>query len=308
MSDEYNYTDPLNLSVAILILIIGIFGITCNSAIVYIFLKENSEKTALNIICFFRAVSNIIILINAFMITFLPKIILGFSIFPLMIESWLINTSTTLYLGNEYQIVLIALNRFCALFFPMKYSKIFSVFNTTAVLASIYIYRIAKKVYDVIPQQAKNCHALFSPETLSWYYEDPPRCNWVDDALEVIIYTFIVILILNSITLIKILHFYKDSLYLIDLTFTFKLSSWSDHRVWTYISGTLIWECLHSVDGFVRLIFVFTASKFRFIMVIFNDRLSFLKKKLISSSAVPIMTAPQLRRGTISVATNISLK
>lgn len=72
-----------------------------------------------------------------------------------MIESWLINTSTTLYLGNEYQIVLIALNRFCALFFPMKYSKIFSVFNTTAVLASIYIYRIAKKVYDVIPQQGE---------------------------------------------------------------------------------------------------------------------------------------------------------
>uniref|UniRef100_A0A1I7UAU2 G_PROTEIN_RECEP_F1_2 domain-containing protein n=1 Tax=Caenorhabditis tropicalis TaxID=1561998 RepID=A0A1I7UAU2_9PELO len=285
-------------------------------------MKENSEKTAFNLICFFRAISNIIILTNVFVITFFPKTVLGYSPYPPVVESWLINIANTLYLGNEYQIVLVALNRFCALFFPMKYSRVFSVSNTTLVLILIYLYRIGKKIYELVPQSAKGCHALYSTEALAWSYDSSEQCDFVDDALEVILYTFIAMVILNTITFVKILHFYKkrnsnqdnetkkrmrkntihfvqtmlqDSLYLIDLTFTFKLSSWSTHRVWTYFSGTFIWECLHSTDGFI--------------MVMFNERLSFLKKKITNSSVIPIVGGQQnLRRGTISASTIPSVK
>lgn len=153
-----------------IILQIGMFGVFCNSVIIYIFLKEKSEKTAFNVICFFRAISNVIILTNVFLINFLPKTLLwvtifrhisrnlnfrGFSPYPPVIESWLINTSNTLYLGNEYQIVLVAVNRFCALFFPTKYSKIFSVSHTTIILILIYFYRIAKKIYELLPESGK---------------------------------------------------------------------------------------------------------------------------------------------------------
>uniref|UniRef100_A0A1I7UAU1 7TM_GPCR_Srx domain-containing protein n=1 Tax=Caenorhabditis tropicalis TaxID=1561998 RepID=A0A1I7UAU1_9PELO len=54
----------------------------------------------------------------------------------------------------------------------------------------------------------------------------------------------------------------QDSLYIIDLSFTYKLSALSNHRMWTSISGTLVWESLHMLDGFI--------------MLMFNDRFSFL--------------------------------
>ncbi|CAL2044830.1 unnamed protein product [Caenorhabditis brenneri] len=317
MTEEFNYTNSLNLAVALIIITLGVFGIVCNASIVYIYLKENSEKTAFNLICFFRGISNCIILTNVFVITFFPKTLLGQSPFSPVIESYLINSANTLYLGNEYQIVLVALNRFCALFFPMKYSKVFSVLNTTIVLVVIYLYRIGKKIYDIY--RDPGCLAIYSTQALAWSYSE---CLYEDDALVVILYTFIAMSILNTITFVKILHFYgkrstgqdnetkkrmrkntihflqtmlQDSLYLIDMSFTFKFSQWSEHRVWTYISGTFIWECLHSIDGFI--------------MVMFNERLSFFKKKLANSSVIPIVAGPQkLRRGTISASTIPSVK
>ncbi|PIC26492.1 hypothetical protein B9Z55_019051 [Caenorhabditis nigoni] len=322
MEEEFNYTNPLNLVVAMLIITIGVFGVICNASIVYIYLKENSEKTAFNLICFCRAISNVIILTIIFVVTFFPKTLLGHSPYPPVVESWIINIANTLYLGNEYQIVLVALNRCCALFFPMKYSKIFSILHTTIVLVAIYVYRIGKKIIEWIPQSNKGCHALYSTKNLAWSYDDREQCDFVDDALDIIFYTFIAMSILNTTTFVKILHFYRkrnanqdketkkrmrkntihflqtmlqDSLYLIDLTFTFRLSSWSDHRVWRYVSGTLIWELLHSTDGFV--------------MVMFNERLSFLKKTIQNSSTIPVIAGPKtLRRGTISASTIPSTK
>ncbi|CAP39696.1 Protein CBG23317 [Caenorhabditis briggsae] len=168
----------------------------------------------------------------------------------------------------------------------------------------------------------KGCHALYSTKNLAWSYDDSEQCDFVDDALDIIFYTFIAMSILNTITFVKILHFYRkrnanqdketkkrmrkntihflqtmlqDSLYLIDLTFTFRLSSWSDHRVWRYVSGTLIWELLHSTDGFV--------------MVMFNERLSFIKKTIQNSSTIPVIAGPKnLRQGTISASTIPSTK
>ncbi|CAO4379318.1 unnamed protein product [Caenorhabditis nigoni] len=78
----------------------------------------------------------------------------------------------------------------------------------------------------------------------------------------------------------------QDSLYLIDLTFTFKLSGLSTHRFWTFISGTLVWECIHSIDGFI--------------MMMFNERLSFLKKRIQPTSSVTnVQSARQNMASTI---------
>uniref|UniRef100_A0A1I7UAT9 7TM_GPCR_Srx domain-containing protein n=1 Tax=Caenorhabditis tropicalis TaxID=1561998 RepID=A0A1I7UAT9_9PELO len=62
---------------------------------------------------------------------------------------------------------------------------------------------------------------------------------------------------------------FEDGIMLIDMLFTFKLSSLSDSRYWTFISVTFVWQSVHSVDGFV--------------MVMFNERLSFLKRKLFGN-------------------------
>ena len=84
----------------------------------------------------------------------------------------------------------------------------------------------------------------------------------------------------------------QDSLYIIDLSFTFKLGALSTHRMWTSISGTLVWESLHALDGFVKTPSVpIHPTLFRFIMLMFNDRFSFLcarnESPETSTSAVP---------------------
>nr|pir hypothetical protein H12C20.4 - Caenorhabditis elegans [Caenorhabditis elegans] len=278
--------------------------------------NKSPEKTAFNTIGFFRSVSNIIILTISFLINFLPTTLLGNSLYSPVVESWLINISNTLYLGNEYQIVLIALNRFCAVFFPFKYSQIFSVSNTTVVLFFIYIYRILRRICELLPLSAVGCYALYSPKDLAWNFDPSSHCEWFGGALEEITYTFIVTSVLNIITLAKIIYFYgrrtsnadkdlkkrmrkntinflqtifPDSLYLIDMSFTFKISSWSTHRIWTYISGALIWECLHAFDGFV--------------MVMFHDQVSIFKREKINVSGNAIFQSSR-QKIKISVPLN----
>nr|pir protein F59B1.5 [imported] - Caenorhabditis elegans [Caenorhabditis elegans] len=261
MSQEYNYTDPLNLVVAFLLGTIGIFGVVCNALIVYVFFKEKSKRTAFNVICFFRALSNILILTTIFLITYLPQALLGYSPYPPAIESWFINTSNPLYLGNEHQIVLIAMNRFCAMFFPTKYSRIFSLFHTTIILVLIYLSRIAQEIYEWLPWSAKGCYKLFSTEDFVVKYISAPDCDWVDNAPKIIKYTFIATAILNFITFLKILHFYK------------------------------FLEHYPFVDIFL------------FIMIIFNEKLAFLKTKIKKKIVLPIIGGGHPRQGQTSVTT-----
>lgn len=53
----------------------------------------------------------------------------------------------SLYLGNEYQIILVALNRFFALFFPQFYSKIFAIKPSLIVICLFYVYRLTIVIY-----------------------------------------------------------------------------------------------------------------------------------------------------------------
>ncbi|CAI2353826.1 unnamed protein product [Caenorhabditis sp. 36 PRJEB53466] len=290
ISTDYNFSNGLSFIAAVLIAIVGIFGVITNSSIAYIFYKEKSERSAFNLICVFRSVSNVIILTATFLFVFFPKIIIGSSLYPPALESWLIHLSLSLYLGNEYQIILVALNRFCALFAPTYYARICGLSPTLIALILMYSYRIFKLIVELIPQTAKNCYTCFSTELLSWVYDPNPDCAFEDDILQVILYTFITMTFINVVTFLKIIKFQpkeyngkgngkrirrnillffqtilQDSLYLIDLTFTFKLSGLSTHRFWTFVSGTFVWECIHSIDGFI--------------MIMFNERLSFLKKR-----------------------------
>lgn len=45
---------------------------------------------------------------------------------------------------------------------------------------------------------------------------------------------------------------FQDCIMLFDMLFTFKLAGISKERYWTFFSGTLVWELVHSLDGFVN--------------------------------------------------------
>ncbi|EFP00331.1 hypothetical protein CRE_18911 [Caenorhabditis remanei] len=57
----------------------------------------------------------------------------------------------------------------------------------------------------------------------------------------------------------------QDSLFFVDVLFTFKLSTLSEDRLWFFISQVFVWESIHMLDGFI--------------MLMFSNRLSILKSK-----------------------------
>ncbi|UMM32252.1 hypothetical protein L5515_006118 [Caenorhabditis briggsae] len=148
----------------------------------------------------------------------------------------------------------------------------------------------------------KNCLATLSLDYFGLMYEYP-TCNkdmknGFDSPLVVLgpLAAFVFTIVLNLITFGKIMHFYvgnksmdsenlvavknnirlffqtvlQDSLFFIDMLFTFKLSSLSDGRVWALISQMLVWESIHMLDGFI--------------MLMFSNRLSILKSKIFKSN------------------------
>ncbi|ULT88975.1 hypothetical protein L3Y34_007869 [Caenorhabditis briggsae] len=255
------------------------------------------------------SLSNIYILGTTFLGLFLPKTVLGFSPYPPALESTLIHISNTLYLGNEYQIILVAVNRFIAMFLPVYYNKLCGFKSTLLILVLIYLVRIVIVIFETYDQLKVNCYTSFLLVALAWRYDFQAQCQFEDNILLVISITFAIMTAINGATLLKIISFYKssknesnetrkrirrnvflffqtglqDSLYLIDLSFMMKFSYLSEARVWSYISGTFVWECLHSIDGFI--------------MIMFNEKLSLLRKRLL-----PTPSATHLAQKTFTVS------
>ncbi|CAO4379322.1 unnamed protein product [Caenorhabditis nigoni] len=81
----------------------------------------------------------------------------------------------------------------------------------------------------------------------------------------------------------------QDMAYLIDVIFTFQLSDLFVSRIWTFISGSFIWQCVHSLDGLI--------------MIMFNERFTFLKRSLFTSSSNPSVVQPNNAVGTTTTPT-----
>ncbi|CAI2353829.1 unnamed protein product [Caenorhabditis sp. 36 PRJEB53466] len=311
-----DFTDPLNLIASALMLVNSLFGIACNLLIVYIFVRAPSERTSFNLICVFRAAGNIFILSWAFLGTFIPMTLAGDSLFPPVYQYVVITSVNSIYTALQYSGTIIALNRFCAMFVPLFYSKLFSIKSTAVILILLLGLRISKIFYEASTSIPLQCFSTFSSYDLAWSPDFDPKCN--DNTGTIVDNTAIflgALLLLNIATFIKIYIFYKetemdekevkkkmrknkilftqtiiqDVFYLIDMLFTFKLSGLISERYWTFISGSFIWQSVHSLDGLI--------------MLMFNERLTFLKRNLFStSSSNPSFVGGQLKiTGTVSV-------
>ncbi|PIC26482.1 hypothetical protein B9Z55_019043 [Caenorhabditis nigoni] len=194
---------------------IGVFGVVCNFLIVYMFKKEKSIRSSFNLICVFRAFINLYVLITMFLICFLPTIVLGYSIYHPLLEAFFIILSNTFYLGNEYQTILVAANRFCALFFPLHYSKFFGYKSTMIMLFAIYGYRFVALFiqsfffFDTEVTNDVECLIFFSSEKLTWTITDDPSCSTEDNILLVVSITFLVVFILNIAIFTKVVIYQK---------------------------------------------------------------------------------------------------
>ncbi|PIC26495.1 hypothetical protein B9Z55_019054 [Caenorhabditis nigoni] len=269
-------TDPLNWIASILMALNGIFGIVCNGLIVYSFTASSSERTSFNLICAYRAVINIIILGWGFLGTFVPLTLLGDSIFPPEYHMVVITSVHSLYVGLQYCEFLVAFNRFCAMYIPLLYPTLFSIKTTFVFITAIFSYRLGKVIYELIKFIPIKCFSYYSSVDLMWVPASGSNCRekyvGVVDGTAIIIGILIAI---NLATFVKLSLFYKsteldsrdiklkmrrnrtmfmqtilqDMAYLIDVIFTFQLSDLFVSRLWTFISGSFIWQCVHSLDG-----------------------------------------------------------
>ncbi|CAI2353822.1 unnamed protein product [Caenorhabditis sp. 36 PRJEB53466] len=279
----YNYEDPTSLVASVLMLLNGVFGVICNSLIVYIFVSETKERSSFNVICVFRAVINIYILLTNHLFLFIPITLTGVQVYSKTLETWAICMANSLYIANEYMTIVIAVNRFVSLFFPVHYSMIFEIKKTLLAVSLVYAYRILAVTREIINYTALGCSVLYYVEYLSWLPDFSLECESNSGILLFMAINFTIVSIFNMATFGKVFSFYRknaylfiqtlmqDSLYLIDISFTFYFFSFFDNRFWTFFSGTFVWESLHSLDGFI--------------MIMFNERLSFLKKQLFQPLA-----------------------
>uniref|UniRef100_A0A8R1E7Z9 7TM_GPCR_Srx domain-containing protein n=1 Tax=Caenorhabditis japonica TaxID=281687 RepID=A0A8R1E7Z9_CAEJA len=153
--------------------------------------------------------------------------------------------------------------------------------------------------------KALECFTTFSAYDLAWGPNMNARCRQKsgDGIVSGTAVFLAVLVILNLLTFTKIWLFYKstqesdldgkkkmkknrmlflqtivqDMLYMIDMLFTYQLGGLVDERYWTFISGSFVWESVHSCDGLI--------------MIMFNERLTFLRKSLFATSATPSTVA-----------------
>ncbi|EFP00220.1 hypothetical protein CRE_18910 [Caenorhabditis remanei] len=152
-----------------------------------------------------------------------------------------------------------------------------------------YVFLSSKPIIS-----AKNCLIHLDSESFGNAFNNRNCSNIVlvdSDLIVLMPFIFLSItIVLNLMTFAKILKFYfsnntnmesaslarknirlffqtvfQDSLFLIDATFTFKLSSLSASRIWAFVSMVFVWESIHTLDGFI--------------MLMFSDRLSILKTR-----------------------------
>ncbi|CAI5451698.1 unnamed protein product [Caenorhabditis angaria] len=277
---EDDSSEFLSILAAFIITANSVFGIYCNFLVFKNFITNKNERTSFNMICFFRSYVNIHILSTIFLDVFVPATILGYSIYNPAIESSIISFGITLYFANDYGALVVALNRLFALYFPMTYSKVFGMKPTFGILVLIHVFQIVIIVQELIGYIPKKCFLYFNVSQLAWSPTFEPQCISYggDSTLYYFGGIFILLCIIDTFTLIKIINIYKtetivsrqkisqnaylflqtcaqDSLFVLDIVFTFKLASLSNARLWTFISGTVVWQCLHSFDGYIMMMF-----------------------------------------------------
>ncbi|CAI5451693.1 unnamed protein product [Caenorhabditis angaria] len=298
--------DFVDIIASFLLFTIGIIGVFLNTLIVYIFIYEKSHQTAFNLICTARAANNAIVLTTTFLLIFFVVATLPSSPYPQWFEFLCISFGISLYLVNEYTSIIIALNRFIALFAPTFYSKYCGIKITAFLLLLLYIYRLFETVSELSSYIPRKCYTIFGKEKLSYklIYADTPCVNTDDNYSEftniiyLILFLFVSVLFLNIATFIRIAIFIfnrksmdqnsknrmkknailffqtiiQDALVLIDMFFTFKLGYPNKPKIWSFIHTILVWELIHTMDGLI--------------MILFNERISVIKNRLFSQPTV----------------------
>ncbi|EGT44036.1 hypothetical protein CAEBREN_10057 [Caenorhabditis brenneri] len=193
-----------------------------------------------------------------------------------------------------------AINRLFAIFFPLKYDLIFGIKATLAFHIIVYLDRARNLTFENIDRYNQSNWLLYNVQYLAYggLMESADIMFIWALALTFIPFVF------NAITFARFYHIrkqatrdsekwiqarknmikfvqtvFQDSVYPISVVSNMKLNTLIHHRFWYFFSQTFVWQTLHTLDGFI--------------MVMFNDRLTLLKKLI----AAKISPAQSQQRG-----------
>uniref|UniRef100_A0A1I7U863 7TM_GPCR_Srx domain-containing protein n=1 Tax=Caenorhabditis tropicalis TaxID=1561998 RepID=A0A1I7U863_9PELO len=283
MSDSENSSSPVydintwpNSAAAVILFLSSCIGIFFNFSIIYNFITEKNQKTAFNLICVFRSFNNIYILSIVMLGVFFPESILGFSIYPPLVESIIITSGVNLMVYNEFQSIYIAVNRLFAILFPVKYNFIFGFKLTFFLHILYYLDRIRNLTMEHFDRYRESNYMLFSTEHLAYGGNIVAPDGMFIWALGLVIFPFLI----NIITFIRFYHLkkktsqesehwkkakqnmiqflqtvFQDSLFSISVISSMKLNTLVDHRFWTFLTQTFAWQVIHVLDGFIMKMF-----------------------------------------------------
>ncbi|PIC26613.1 hypothetical protein B9Z55_019134 [Caenorhabditis nigoni] len=236
-------------------------------------------------------------MITGFILVYIPGALLGYSVFPTWLESFLICVSLNFYLFNEFQSIYISMNRFTAIYFPIWYNFFCGFYATIFVQFLLYVNRCVNVGYETYQRTTSGSYITFSSDLLTFTSTGVSGIGLV----YVFAIMFGVALATNLFTFIKIITFYwkpnshnnsensrnirrniklflqtvlQDVLFFIDNFFAFIMSGLIQHRFWLFICATFVWQTIHVIDGLI--------------MIMFNDRFSLLKRSLFPSQSAPV--------------------
>ncbi|CAI5439389.1 unnamed protein product [Caenorhabditis angaria] len=245
---------------AILVAINCGFGMFWNCSIFSGFLVDPGQRTSFNLICVFRAISNIQILVTVFAIDFVTQAFLNTQIFTQIFSSCIIGMANSLHKSLQFLTFYLSFNRFIAIFAPKFYTKIYGFTLTLLVLIFVFSYRFYVIYEDLTDNIPENCTAYLDFNTLS--YTKTSNCFDSKNLAATFASLFF-----NLLTLAKTLKFYmfykksdqqilRTSLLFfqvllqnaLDFLFLFSSSSFLGD---TFVGSVFCWQFCHVFDGFL---------------------------------------------------------
>ncbi|CAP28551.2 Protein CBR-SRX-77 [Caenorhabditis briggsae] len=286
--EDYTITSWPNAVALVMMILNSFIGLLFNSFIIYSFITDHKQKTSFNLICVFRSINNnLIILLLA--IVYLPATVLGYSIYPPMVETVLLTTALNLKVYNEFQSIYLSINRLVAIYFPLRYNLFFGIKATLAFHILYYLDRVRNLTFENIDRGNTSKYMLYSVKHLAYggiLVTPDGMFYW---AVGLVIFPFFV----NAFTFARFYYLknqasqnsekfnnakknmsmfvqtvIQDSLFSVSVIFTLKMNTLIDHRFYTFFSQTFLWQSIHVIDGII--------------MILFNERLSIGKNKRIS--------------------------
>ncbi|VDM40165.1 unnamed protein product [Toxocara canis] len=261
-----------NYLAGILVILVASPGVILNSSSAVMLAHIKTLKGSFAALCITNCCVNLTILL-IFIGWAAPSLFLGRNPTGGLLNRIISQVAFALWLGSVNCQTLLASNRFIAIFFPLKYDKIYSK-NNVAIYLALFV-----SITIIAPSIGfqDGCNLFFDAQSFVWLF-NPAPCGstmffWMGFIYEIVV--FVVVIILDSAIFMKLRlinkHHARMSVenqkklvqdkrffwqaFLTNVNFMFVLLNFNVSRMFVqtrfggFVVVTIVWELGHTLDG-----------------------------------------------------------